>query len=63
MSPAMAPGRRSVSSSDLILGPVIRSSAPPARAEFIARYMPNMLLIMPTLMTMGFGVARHRPVP
>jgi hypothetical protein len=47
----------------LILGPVIRSLAPPARAEFTARYMPKMLLIMPTLVTMtlgsGFQLARH----
>src|SRR5436305_11973899 len=47
----------------LILGPVIRSLSPPARAEFTARYMPKMLLIMPTLVTMtlgsGFQLARH----
>ena len=47
----------------LVLGPVIRSLGPPARAEFTARYMPKMLLIMPTLVTMtlgsGFQLARH----
>jgi hypothetical protein len=47
----------------LILGPIIRSLAPAARAEFTARYMPKMLLIMPTLVTMtlgsGFQLARH----
>jgi hypothetical protein len=47
----------------LILGPVIRSLSPPARAEFTARYMPKMLLIMPTLVVMtlgsGFQLARH----
>jgi hypothetical protein len=47
----------------LVLGPLIRQLSPPARAEFTARYMPKMLLIMPTLVMMtlgsGFQLARH----
>jgi hypothetical protein len=46
----------------LILGPIVRTMSPAARAEFTARYMPKMLLIMPTLVTMtlgsGFQLAR-----
>jgi hypothetical protein len=46
----------------LILGPIVRTMSPQARAEFTARYMPKMLLIMPTLVTMtlgsGFQLAR-----
>jgi len=47
-----------------VVGPVIiaRMSIP-ARAEFMARFMPAMALIMPTLVTMtlssGFQLARH----
>jgi hypothetical protein len=46
-----------------VLGPIIGGMSPPARAEFSARFMPKMLLLMPTLVTMtlasGFQVARH----
>ena len=46
----------------LILGPIVRTMSPQARAEFTSRYMPKMLLIMPTLVTMtlgsGFQLAR-----
>jgi hypothetical protein len=47
----------------LIIGPIIGSMSIPARIEFSARFMPKMLLIMPTLVTMtlasGFQLARH----
>lgn len=48
----------------LVLGPfVISRLSIPARAEFVARFMPAMALIMPTLVTMtlasGFQLARH----
>jgi hypothetical protein len=46
-----------------VLGPMIARMSPAARAEFSARFMPKMLLIMPTLVTMtlasGFQLARH----
>jgi hypothetical protein len=46
-----------------VLGPMIGRMSPPARAEFTARFMPKMLLIMPTLVTMtlasGFQLAHH----
>jgi hypothetical protein len=47
-----------------VIGPfVIRRLSPPARVEFITRFMPAMLLIIPTLVTMtlgsGFQLARH----
>jgi hypothetical protein len=47
-----------------VIGPfVIRRLSPPARVEFIVRFMPAMLLIIPTLVTMtlgsGFQLARH----
>jgi hypothetical protein len=46
-----------------VLGPMIGRMSPAARAEFSARFMPKMLLIMPTLVTMtlasGFQLARH----
>src|SRR5437016_136298 len=47
-----------------IVGPVILARLSiPARTEFIARFMPAMALIMPTLVTMtlgaGFQLARH----
>jgi hypothetical protein len=42
---------------------MIGRMSPAARAEFSARLMPKMLLIMPTLVTMtlasGFQLARH----
>ncbi len=48
----------------LVVGPfVIARLSIPARAEFVARFMPAMALIMPTLVTMtlasGFQLARH----
>jgi hypothetical protein len=48
----------------LVIGPfVIRRLSPPARVEFITRFMPAMLLIIPTLVTMtlgsGYQLARH----
>lgn len=47
----------------LVLGPIIGRLSPPARAEFAARFMPKMVLIMPTLVTMtlasGWQVARQ----
>jgi hypothetical protein len=48
----------------LIVGPLILARlSPQARAEFIARFMPAMALLMPTLVTMtlgsGFQLARH----
>ena len=47
----------------LVLGPIIGSLTIPARVEFTTRFMPKMLLIMPTLVAMtlgaGFQLARH----
>lgn len=42
----------------LILGPIIGRLSPPARAEFSARFMPKMVIIMPTvvMMTLGTGL-------
>lgn len=46
----------------LIIGPIIGRLSIPARIEFSARFMPKMVLIMPTLVTMtlgsGFQLAR-----
>ena len=46
----------------LIVGPILARLSPPARAEFAARFMPKMVLIMPTLVTCtlgaGFQLAR-----
>lgn len=46
----------------LVIGPVIAKMPVPARMEFSARFMPKMLLIMPTLVTMtlasGWQLAR-----
>ncbi len=36
----------------LILGPIIGSMSIPARVEFTKRFMPKMVLIMPTVVTM-----------
>jgi hypothetical protein len=36
----------------LAIGPIIASMSPAARAEFTARFMPKMVLIMPTVVTM-----------
>ena len=47
----------------LIIGPILGRLSIPARAEFSARFMPKMVLLMPTLVTMtlasGWQLARH----
>jgi hypothetical protein len=47
----------------LVVGPIVGRMSPQARAEFSARFMPKMLLLMPTLVTLtlasGFQLARH----
>lgn len=47
----------------LVLGPIIGRMSIPARVEFSSRFMPKMLLIMPTLvivtLTSGWQLARH----
>jgi len=46
-----------------IVGPIIGRMSIPARIEFSTRFMPKMLLLMPTLVTMtlaaGWQLARH----
>ena len=46
----------------LVIGPIMGKMSLQARAEFSARFMPKMLLIMPTLVTMtlasGWQLAR-----
>ena len=46
----------------LIVGPILGRLSIPARAEFSARFMPKMVIIMPTVVTMnlaaGFQMAR-----
>ena len=46
-----------------VVGPIMGRMSVQARAEFSARFMPKMLLIMPTLVTLtlgsGFQLARH----
>jgi hypothetical protein len=46
----------------LVIGPILARMPVAARAEFTARFMPKMLLIMPTLVTMtlasGWQLAR-----
>src|SRR6516164_7677798 len=46
---------------DLIVGPILGRLSVPARAEFAARFMPKMVLLMPTLVLMtlaaGFQLA------
>src|SRR5579875_2703991 len=54
-----------------IIGPVLGRMSVPARAEFSRRFMPKMVLLMPTLVTCtlaaGWQLARHEgnlgPVP
>ena len=45
-----------------VVGPIVGRMSIPARIEFSARFMPKMLLIMPTVVTMtlaaGFQLAR-----
>jgi hypothetical protein len=47
----------------LIVGPIIGRMSIPARIEFSTRFMPKMVLLMPTLVTMtlgsGWQLARH----
>ena len=47
----------------LALGPIIGGMSPPARAEFTAKFMPKMVIIMPTVVTMtlatGLQIALH----
>jgi hypothetical protein len=46
-----------------VVGPIIGRMSIPARVEFSTRFMPKMLLIMPTVVTMtlaaGFQIARQ----
>jgi hypothetical protein len=46
-----------------VIGPIIGRMSIPARIEFSTRFMPKMLLIMPTIVTMtlaaGFQMARQ----
>ena len=46
-----------------VVGPIIGRMSIPARVEFSSRFMPAMLLLMPTLVTMtlasGWQLARH----
>jgi hypothetical protein len=46
-----------------VIGPIIGRMSIPARVEFSTRFMPKMLLLMPTLVTMtlasGFQLARY----
>ena len=46
-----------------IVGPIIGRMSIPARVEFSAKFMPKMLLLMPTIVTMtlaaGFQLARQ----
>jgi hypothetical protein len=46
-----------------VIGPILGRLSLPARVEFSTRFMPKMLIIMPTLVTMtlgaGFQLARH----
>jgi hypothetical protein len=47
----------------LVLGPIIGRMSIPARIEFTTKFMPKMVLLMPTLVTMtlasGWQLARH----
>jgi hypothetical protein len=47
----------------LVIGPIIGGMSIPARMEFSARFMPKMVLIMPTLvictLASGWQLARH----
>jgi hypothetical protein len=46
-----------------VVGPILRTLSIPARVEFTKRFMPKMLVLMPTLVTMtlgaGFQLARQ----
>lgn len=47
----------------LVIGPILGRLSVPARVEFTKRFMPKMVIIMPTLVTMtlgaGWQLARH----
>jgi hypothetical protein len=47
----------------LVIGPILGRLSIPARAEFAARFMPKMVIIMPTVVMMtlatGFQIARQ----
>jgi hypothetical protein len=47
----------------LMIGPILGRLSIPARVEFSTKFMPKMLLLMPTLVAMtlgaGFQLARH----
>src|ERR1019366_6670247 len=47
----------------LVLGPIMGRLSIPARAEFASKFMPAMVIIMPTIVTMnlasGFQIARQ----
>ncbi len=47
----------------LILGPIMGGLSPPAKAEFASKFMPKMVILMPTLVMMtlaaGFQIAIH----
>lgn len=47
----------------LVIGPILGRLSIPARTEFASRFMPKMVVIMPTLVTMtlgaGWQLARH----
>jgi hypothetical protein len=47
----------------LAIGPIIGGMTPAARSEFLAKFMPKMVLIMPTVVTMtlatGMQIALH----
>jgi len=47
----------------LVIGPILGRLSIPARAEFSARFMPKMVIIMPTVVMMtlatGFQIARQ----
>lgn len=47
----------------LVIGPILGRMSVPARIEFSTRFMPKMVIIMPTLVTMtlgaGWQLARH----
>ena len=47
----------------LVLGPILGRLSIPSRVEFTVRFMPKMLLIMPTVVSLtlgaGFQLARH----
>jgi hypothetical protein len=47
----------------LAIGPIIGGMSPAARAEFLAKFMPKMVIIMPTVVTMtlasGMQIALH----